>query len=344
MFSPMFSALLVPFIAAMFLAINMGGSGTAPSFSAAYGANIIRKNLIPGLFGLFVFFGAVTAGTKVASTIGGAILPGESITLIMATIVLLSISLSLLIANLLKVPQSTSQATVFALVGPAIYFKILQTDKLFFEIIPAWFILPALSFVITFSIGKCVNKAATGLVILKFNAISRHPLLKAFVILAACYVAFAIGSNNVANASGPIVSMLSNELNIGTEGNGFSVIMILVTLIIAPCFAVGSLLFGRGIVKTTGKEIIEFGPLGATLISVVTATLLLVASIARGIPTSLVQMNTLAIMGLGVSKVGWKKVLVNTSVKKLLVIWIVSPLISLTLSFLLTAIADRMGL
>lgn len=34
---------LVPFIIAMFLAINMGGSGTAPSFSAAYGANIFTN-------------------------------------------------------------------------------------------------------------------------------------------------------------------------------------------------------------------------------------------------------------------------------------------------------------
>lgn len=43
----------------MFLAINMRGSGTAPSFSAAFGANLIRKNLISGLFGLFVFIGVL---------------------------------------------------------------------------------------------------------------------------------------------------------------------------------------------------------------------------------------------------------------------------------------------
>ena len=75
MFSPMFSILLIPFVAATFLAINMGGSGTAPSFSAAHGSNVIRKDLIPGLFGIFVFFGAIIAGKKVVSTIGGAGLP-----------------------------------------------------------------------------------------------------------------------------------------------------------------------------------------------------------------------------------------------------------------------------
>jgi len=40
MISPLFSQLLIPFIIAMFLAITMGGSGTGPSFSAAYGANV----------------------------------------------------------------------------------------------------------------------------------------------------------------------------------------------------------------------------------------------------------------------------------------------------------------
>lgn len=337
----MVSLLLIPFVTAMFLAINMGGSGTSPSFSAAYGSNIIRKDRIPALFGLFVFFGAIIAGKKVASTIGGSILPSEAVTLTMGTIILLSVSLSLLIANLLKVPQSTSQATVLALVGPSIYFKIIQTDKLFLEIIPTWFILPVVSFAITFFIGKFLYNPLRKRKVIGFDSISRHPLLKAVVIMAACYVAFAVGANNVANASGPIASIVSNELSISLEGGNYLLIMILATLIVAPCFAIGSSVFGMGVVKTTGKGIVDFGPLGATLISIVTATLLLVASTTRGIPTSLVQMNTLAIMGLGVSKVGWKNVWVNTCVKKLLTVWIISPLISLLLSFSLTFIADK---
>ena len=53
--SPIFNQLLIPYIIAMILAMAMGGSGTAPSFSAAYGANVIRKSIIPGLFGIMVF-------------------------------------------------------------------------------------------------------------------------------------------------------------------------------------------------------------------------------------------------------------------------------------------------
>lgn len=344
MFSPMFSILLIPFLMAMFLAVNMGGSGTAPSFSAAYGANIIRKDLIPGLFGIFVFAGALLAGKKVVLTIGKGILPNEVMGLTLTTIILLSVALSLLLANLLNIPQSTSQSTVFALIGPALYFDVLKTQKLFLEIIPTWFISPVIAFAITYFIGRFIYNPIRNKGLINFEALSTHPVWKALVIIASFYVAFAIGSNNVANATGPIASMISNNLNVATEGESFLLVMIVATLMIAPCFGIGSSLLGHRVVQTTGKEIIEFGPLGATLISFVTATLLLLASVSRGIPTSLVQMNVAAILALGITKVGWRAIIRQTSVKKLMTIWIIAPLIAFGLSLLLTILAGRLNL
>ena len=120
--------------------------------------------------------------------------------------------------------------------------------------------------------------------------------------------AFAIGSNNVANAAGPILAFSLNELNISMENNNVMLIIIIISFVIAPFFGIGSSLMGHRVLKTTGKDLIKFGPLGAALISIITATLLLLASTTRGIPTSLVQMNTGAIIGLGVSKIGWQSI------------------------------------
>ena len=75
--TPIYNQLLIPFLTAMVVAITMGGSGTAPAFSASYGANVMRKSLIPGLFGIMVFIGAFLAGKKTASTMGSGILPAE---------------------------------------------------------------------------------------------------------------------------------------------------------------------------------------------------------------------------------------------------------------------------
>ena len=342
MFSPMFTMLLIPFLVAMFLSINMGGSGAAAAFSAPYGAKLIRKDLIPGLFGLCVFAGAILAGRKVTETIGKGIMPQELMGQTLVTIILLSVSLSLLFANLLRIPQCTSQATVLSLMGPALYMDVLMTDKLRY-IVPVWIALPLASFVITFVIAKILRTWMERREYASFRGIVEHPVLKGVVILASCFVAFAIGANNVANAAGPIASMVFKELSIPAGSENQLLVVLLATLIIAPCFGIGGSIFGARVIKTTGRRITNIGPMGAALVSVVTASLLVLASVTKGIPASVVQLNAGAVIGLGMAKSGLKEMGTNTSVRKLLAVWIIAPLIAFGLSFGLTALADALG-
>lgn len=335
----MFSLILIPLIISMFLAINMGASGTAPSFSASYGANLIRKDLIPGLFGIFVFLGAVFGGKEVSITIGKNILASESLSLSVTTGILFSISLSLLIANLLGIPQSTSQSTIFALLGASIYVKNIQIDKLLFQIIPTWFILPIVAFFLIFFVGKFFYRIIKNSGWIDFEKIKDNKKIKFLVIMSSCYVAFSIGANNVANASGLISSMVMKKLQIVQSNDNFLLVMILSTLIIAPCFGIGSSLLGFRNLETTGKKIVTFGPLGALLVSFITASLLLGVSIL-GIPTSEVQLSTGAIIGLGICKNGYKGILKKKTLKKICLVWIISPIIAFLLSFLFAWILD----
>jgi phosphate/sulfate permease len=328
----------------MFLALTMGGSGTSPAFSAAYGANLIRKDLIPGLFGVMVFAGAILAGTQVAQTMGQGILEPSAFSITLTSIILLSVGLSLLFANLLGVPQSTSQSTVFALSGPAIYLDMFNSKRVIMEIVPVWFVLPIIAFLIVFLGGKYIYKPLISRNKDFFTKLSSHRFLRTIVITASCYVAFSIGANNVGNASGPIASMLTNEFNLNnSEGNG-GLVLIVATLIIAPCFGIGSSIFGYKLVKSSGKDLVIIGPLAASTISFLTASLLLIASIVKGIPTSLVQLNTGAIIALGITKVGWKKILKDPNVRKFWIIWIIAPMFSLLFSLLLTFFADKNNL
>ncbi len=341
----MLTLILIPLLIAMFLAVNMGGSGTAPAFSVAYGSNLIRRSLIPGFFGLFVFLGAIIGGKEVVKTISRGIIPAPALTVILTSIILLSISLTLFIANLLRVPQSTSQSTVGALVGAALYLGSLKTEKLFCEILPTWFILPLVSFGLTFLVAKLVYRSG-----LKERLDNASPgrwyehVPRILSISVCCYVAFAIGANNVANASGPIVSMVINQFGLQTGGDDFLLCMILGTLIIAPCFGIGSSFLGFRTVETTGKGITDFGPLGGVLIALITASLLLVASLTRGIPTSLVQLNAGSIIALGVCKVGPRRIFQKTVVKKIFLVWMIAPVISLALAYFLTRLAAGWGL
>jgi sulfate permease len=328
----------------MFLAINMGGSGTGPAFSAAYGANVLRKSLIPGLFGLMVFLGAILAGKSTALTMGKEILDPTLLSFPLVSIILFAVSISLLLANMAGIPQSTSQSTVLAVVAPAIYFHRLNTGKLFFEVIPAWFILPIASFIISYLLGRYIYKPMRrrGLTLSRAQNENMKPVWDGLIIIMSCYVAFSIGANNVANASGPIASMTANELNISIDKN-FTLIMILSTLLIAPNFAIGSSIFGHKILTNTGKEIVLFGKFEAVIIAFVSASLLLYASVSHGIPTSLVQLNVAAILGIGVAKLGTKNIFRKTEVKKFFLMWVISPAIAFSLSLLLTYAADKLG-
>ena len=340
----MLNGLLLPLLVAMFLGLNMGGSGTAPSFATAYGSGIIRRSLIPGLFGIFVLLGALFAGKNTAVTLGKEILPAVSLDYTLTTIILFSVALSLLFANLIGVPQSTAQTTVVALVAPAHYVGQLNTHKLFYEILPTWVVMPIISFGLMYFIARVISRKFDIKNPGYFLNAKRQKLFSWIVIITSCYVAFSIGSNNVANAAGPITSMITNELHIAPTSQNFVLIMILCTLIIAPVFAIGSSIFGHKLMLKTGTAITEIGKVEASIISFITASLLLTASLTRGIPTSLVQLNTFAILALSVSKVGWKDTFSKKIVKQFWMIWLISPLIAFVFSYFLTSLADQFGL
>ena len=155
---------------------------------------------------------------------------------------------------------------------------------------------------------------------------NKHKGLKIVLILASLYVAFSIGANNVANAAAPIASLTANE--IGPEAlNNFLPIIILSVLIVAPCFAIGSSLLGHKVTQKTGKEIVAVSPFYATVIAMLVASLLLFASVTKGIPTSLVQLNGAAFIALSITKSGWKDTFSNKTVKRFFTVWGVAPIL-----------------
>ena len=116
----MSAVLLILIIISIFFALNMGASGIAPSFAAAFGAKLITEKRAVVLFAIFVILGAIILGRNVAVTLGDKLLAKEFISLPVALIILSAASLSLFIANILKIPQSTSQVTVGAIIGAGI--------------------------------------------------------------------------------------------------------------------------------------------------------------------------------------------------------------------------------
>lgn len=316
--------LILLILVTMFFALNMGGSGIAPSFAANWGGKLIKKSQALLLFGFFVILGAVSLGRGVSITLGKNLIPSRIMSFDVVLIILIAATLSLFLANIMKIPQSTSQVTVGAIIGVGLYFRHLNISTLLFKIIPMWVILPFLSFVVTLLLYKLIYPPTHSNLHIYQRLFANHDKLKLSSLISGCYVAFAIGSNNVANAAGPLNG--AGLLNIG-----------LGLALIAPLFGLGAWLFGKGPLETVGKEIIPLGLVSSTLVSFVTATLLIFASIL-GIPQSLVQLNLCSILAISCLKDGHKHTLDKHLTRKTFIVWAVTPLLSIGISFLLLAL------
>jgi len=297
----------------------MGASGIAPSFASAYGGRLIKKRSALLLFAIFVILGAVTLGRNVALTLGKGLLPQEFVSFDVVLVILVAATAGLFLANLLKIPQSTSQVTVGAILGAGMYFNDLNQRTFFLKILPVWILLPLLSYLFTWLIYRKVYPPEHDNLHIYQKLFANEKKLKLLALIASCYVAFAIGTNNVGNAVGPLFGAGIMGINIGL-------------ILVSPLFGIGALILGKGTLETAGKEIIPLGLFSSTLVSFVTATLLIIAS-SLGIPQSLVQLNILSIFAVSCLKDGHKCTLDRQLTKKTFLIWAITPLISLVLSY-----------
>jgi sulfate permease len=223
------------------------------------------------------------------------------------------------LANLLKIPQSTSQVTVGAIVGAGIFFRCLYLKTIFLKILPLWVILPLLAYLFTFLLYKKIYPPKHDNLHIYQKLFANHHKLRLSSLATSCYVAFAIGTNNVANAVGPLHGAGMVSINLGL-------------LLIAPLFGLGAWFMGKGTLETAGKEIVPLGIFSGTLVSFVTATLLIFASLL-GIPQSLVQLNICSIFAISSLKNGHRYTWDRHIAKKTFFVWLITPLLSVAITY-----------
>lgn len=309
----------IAFIIAFFFAMNIGASGTAASMGSAYGADAIKsKRLAMILVALAAFLGAVLGGGEVVKTIGEGIIPSNLLTIKLVVLILAGATLTLFIANLLGIPLSTSEVTVGSIVGAGIAFKSLYINNLL-VIVFFWVLVPIVSFLITFGLGKLISGAEKRWVGLTKNG-KWKKWLAVLLVIGGCLEAFSAGMNNVANAVGPLVGagMISTSKGIWIGGLFVSI---------------GAILLGSKVLETNGKKITRLSLLEGSAVSFTGGTLVIVASLF-GLPIPLTQVTTCGILGVGASQKGfgiWQK----SVIQRILKVWLISPLASLVISYIL---------
>ncbi len=311
---------IVLMITVLFFAVNMGGSNIAPSFANLFGAKLIDHKKAVLWFTIFVYLGAVLLGRNVVQTLGKGIIPEGFINLDTALVILLAAVSGLFIANLLKVPESTSWTTVFSISGVGLALGHIEVKTLL-KIVPYWIILPVAGFVLTLYTYRYIYPPRPKNLWLYQKIFIHEKKIRALAFISCCYIAFACGTNNVANAVGPIT--------------GADIISPLLGLVvIAPLFGLGGLVLGKRIMTTIGEEIVPLGLISSSLVGFITASLLIFASI-MGIPQSLVQLSVLSIMAIGVVK-HERHIFHERVVRKVFLTWAVTPALSFGTGYVLS--------
>ncbi len=300
----------------LFFAVNIGASGTAAAMGAAYGAGALTRRAALTLCALFALAGATLVGENVVTTIGKGLLTVAELPVVCAVIILAAACVTLFLANVLSIPLSTSEVTVGAVIGTAILLGRPPVGKILL-IVATWVVVPLLAFLLAYLLQRFLARS------LRPYLRKRRSVVAPLLTAGGCYEAFAAGANNVANAVGPLT--------------GAGLIPMAPAMVLGGLgLALGALTLGGRVLNTNAKKITALDLLSGTIVSFTAASLVIVATLL-GIPTPLTQVTTVAIIGVGFAN-GGAAALNPVTLRRLAAVWLVSPVVSMAISFFGTAV------
>jgi len=134
----------------------------------------------------------------------------------------------------------------------------------------------------------------------EFSYASMEKLFGALMIITACSMAFAHGSNDVANAIGPLAAVYS-IVESGGEIASKSALPSWILLLGGGGIVFGLATFGFRVMKTIGKGITELTPSRGFSAELAAATTVVLASYT-GLPVSTTQVLVGAVLGVGIAR------------------------------------------
>ncbi len=240
-----------------------------------------------------------------------------------AFVVCLTAALTVTVMTWRRLPVSTSQAVVGALVAVSALRGSVDLGVLG-KVVLCWMGTPIgaalLAVILYVVLGKLVN-------VLSMNLFRYDVTLRSALMVAGCYGAFALGANNVANVTGPFVG--DGMLSVPSA-----------CLIGGLCIALGVVTYSRGVMMTVGRGLVKLDAFSALV--VVLAEALAVHSYALvGVPVSTSQAVVGGVLGIGLVR-GVRTVNKRTLVG-ILGAWVMTPVIAFAATLLLCLLGAGLG-
>ncbi len=305
---------------AVLLGWALGANDSANCFGTAVATHVIKYGWAVSLTAVLVISGAYIEGSAGIEKIGEYAAINGIETGLEAFIVMGAAAITVIAMTFFKLPVSTSQAVVGAIIGSGLTigrFDIKETIPFF----GAWFLTPlgamAIGYVLFSLMSKHIQK--------RINNIELFDrFIKTGFILSGAFSAYALGANNVANVSAVFVGKIDS----------FSVSQAVVLGGVSIAF--GVLTYSKPVMMTVGKGIVPLDPVSG-FISVLSAALVVYFYAQIGIPVSTSQAIVGAVFGIGLVK-GIQTVNFKL-IRNIVLAWFGTPSIAGLISFMLLKIA-----
>lgn len=268
-----------------FLGWSLGANDAANIFGTAVTTKIIKYRTAMRLTAFFVILGAFVGGYKGLNKLSTFAYEGGINTAAIAFIVMLAAAFTVTLMTILKLPVSTSQAVIGAIMGGGILYGKTDFSKTF-SFFSAWIITPIGALIIAFIIYKFVEKYIED----KIKSLNAYnTLIKYGYYIAGIFAAFSLGANNVAN----VTSIYTGKIGILTNEQA--------VIIGGVSIALGVLTFSKRVINTVGKGLTKLTRISG-FIAVLSAAIIVYFYSLIGIPVSTSQAIVGAVIGIGLVK------------------------------------------
>ncbi len=321
----------------LFLGWTLGANDASNVFGSAVGSKLIRFKQAAIIASIFVILGAVIQGSGGAHTLGKL---GSVDALGGAFTVALAAGISVFWMTKLKLPVSTSQAIVGAIIGWN-FFTGNPTDyNSLTKIVTTWIsgpILGGIFAVLLFLLLRFILKKS------KIHLIKLDGYMKYGLLIVGAFGAFSLGANNIANVVGifvPSAPNISLDLGLFTL-NGTQLLF----LAGGVSIAIGILTYSKKVMMTVGDSLMKLNAETALVVVLAHSLVLFVFSsqnlsdffVNIGlpaiplVPVSSSQAIVGSIIGIGILK-GGKNIQLNV-IGKIALGWLVTPIIAGLIAF-----------
>ena len=334
--------LLLAFIVGFYVAWNIGANDGANAVGAPIGGRLLsfKKGIL--LLVLFVLLGAALGSGRVMETVGEGIVVMEGgenpLTAVseVAIIALFSAGFLVTISTRYKIPVSTSQSIVGAVIGAGLFLSYgnLPADMaqsvsgvsvdltIILEIFLAWILTPLGSALIAFVLFQVADKGLRKI----GSPTTLTRIFRWATVLASAFAAFSLGANTVGNATGLIFAVVGE----GSQMGQLAVSQTLIGLFGGVAVCIGAITYSHKVIETVGEGITSLR--SNTAFAAQFGAAITVFTFSRlGIPVSTSE----AIVG-GVAGVGLVRGAAAVSKKKLGKIgltWVMNPLLAAGFTF-----------